>query len=152
MPVASPIPYAAGRWIAALALALFLLTGCAKKDEQRLLAEEARSAVLDLLANPQSATFLEEDVSMDVDSGLVCGKVSAQNDAGDVVRPQRFYFLRSIGAAIDSDRSDILFDDPSAQISTHKMSRDSLARLRLLCERFRQPDQLAPPEEYRRIH
>lgn len=145
MPVTSPIPYAAGRWIAALALALLLLTGCAKKDEQRLLAEEARSAVLDLLANPQSATFLEEDVSIDVDSGLVCGEVSAQNDAGDLVRPQRFYYLRSIGAAIDSDRSDILFDDPSAQISTHEMSPDSLARLRLLCERFRQPRAFGPP-------
>lgn len=138
MPVASPIPYAAGRWIAALALAPLLLSGCAKKDEQRLLSEEARSAVLDLLANPQSATFLEEEVTIDVDSGLVCGEVSAQNDAGDIVRPQRFYYLRSIGAAIDSDRSDILFDDPSAHISTHEMSRDSLARLRLLCERFRQ--------------
>lgn len=119
----------------ALALVVLTLAGCARKDERRLLAEDARSAVLDLLANPKSATFLEERTIIDVDRGLVCGQVSAENDSGEVGMPQRYYFVRSIGAAIDSDRLDIILDDPSKQVAGDKMPQDNLSRLRSLCER-----------------
>jgi hypothetical protein len=114
--------------------ALFLLS-CENAPAEDKLETEARSAVLDLLADPISARFSGDRTRAYPDRGLVCGVLSARNATGRLIQDQRYYFQRDLGAAIDADTPDITFHHPSPIDSGPAAGpEETLAHLRALCE------------------
>lgn len=115
---------------ASLAL-LFPVVACGKTDRDLELAEEARSAVLEMLAVPVSAHFDDRDLYVNGDAGLVCGgMVSARSAQGRDVFARRYFYQVGRGAAVEDGGRAFLRGPPanSSAASARDESPDQLLR------------------------